>query len=472
LKTGVVEPYRLPKGPNLFVDWRYVRAGAVQWVSKDNTPLSLWGVEGQAGTRPSPMDVPKGIRIVVQKAQKSEPFLTRNKPWEHMLYCYSTVIYTEACYRLWYEVSTPEHADILCYAESKDGMVWDKPSLGIMQYQGMDANIVFGGSLCPETGFHGGGVFPDPSATSGERYKMVFLGKTGVCGAVSHDGLHWKQFAEPLLALSSDTQNTAYYDDSLKRYVGFFRMWRHGRRCVGRAETDVFHRWPNPTPVLCPSPSQDASDDWYTNSKSTYPGTVDYHFMFPALYHRAVDSTELHMFSSPDGIVWIQVPGGPVLSPGPPGSWDSGCIFGGVGLVPLPNDRVGLPYTGFPVPHKYPRSLPMGSIAYALWPRERLTALEASEEGEFTTPRLIFTGRKLLLNVQTKRAGQVLAEAADSHGTPLPGRSFAEADPVNGDAADFPVTWKGEADLGHTVGQPVVLRFRLRAAKLFAFEFV
>ena len=24
------------------------------------------------------------------------------------------------------------------------------------------------------------------------------------------------------------------------------------------------------------------------------------------------------------------------------------------GLVPLPNDRIGLPYTGFHVPHKYP----------------------------------------------------------------------------------------------------------------------
>lgn len=74
-----------------------------------------------------------------------------------MLYCYSTLIYGEEGHLLWYEVSTPERAYLLCYAKSKDGVVWDKPSLGVVKYQGMDTNIVFGGSLCPETGYYGGG---------------------------------------------------------------------------------------------------------------------------------------------------------------------------------------------------------------------------------------------------------------------------------------------------------------------------
>lgn len=444
----------------------------VQWVSKDNVPLSVWGMEGPTDAYPAPKDVPKGIRIVAQKAQKSDPFLTRTESWEYMLYCYSTLIYDEGWYRLWYEVSTPERADLLCYAESKDGFVWDKPPLGIMKYRGMDTNIVFGENLCLETGYHGGGVFLDPSAPISERYKMVFLGKYGVYGAFSPDGVHWNQILKPLVALSSDTQNIAYYDNLLKRYVGFFRLWRYGRRLIGRAETDNFHQWPMPVPVLWPSLEQLPSDDWYTNSKTIYPGTVNYHFMFPALYHRAIDSTELYMFSSPDGILWSQVPGGPVLSPGPPGSWDCGCVFGGCGLVPLPNNRIGLPYMGFHVPHKYPRNIPMGAIAYAWWPKGRLAALEAAESGSFSTLPLAFSGRRLLLNVQTLRVGQVLTEIADEKGQPLPGRSFSEADPITGDYFDVPVTWKGEADLGHETDQPVILRFRMRAAKLFAFEFV
>ena len=50
---------------------------------------------------------------------------------------------------------------------------------------------------------------------------------------------------------------------------------------------------------------------------------------------------------------------------------------------------------GFPVPHKYPRSQRTGAIAYAWWPKGRLVALEALEEGEFSTPQLVFTGLKL-----------------------------------------------------------------------------
>jgi len=127
---------------------------------------------------------------------------------------------------------------------------------------------------------------------------------------------------------------------------------------------------------------------------------------------------------------------------------------------------------GYHVPHKYPRTKPLGAIAYAWWPKGRLAALEAVEEGEFSTPLLIFSGRRLLLNVQTKKAGQVLVEVADNQGRPLPGRSFSDADPINGDFFDFPVSWKAETDLGDISGQPVVLRFRMKGARLFSFEFI
>jgi len=509
---GKLEPYKLSEGPHFFVDWRYVQAGAVGWVSKDGRPIGLWGPEGVVGpvdAQPAPRSVPRGIRLVAQKAQKSEPFLTWTKPWERMIFCYSTLIYDERLYRLWYECVSPEQwtkhtqgsANLLCYAESKDGIAWDKPSLGIVKYEGLDTNIVFGGNLCPESGFTGGTVFVDPSAPSSERYKVIFLGKasrqkmeeyrrnrpndidpialsatgeaTAVFGGTSPDGLHWKQVPEPLVVQCSDTQNTAYYDPQLKRYVWYARCnWYYGRRSVGRAETDNFRRIPLPEMILWPGPNLLPSDDWYTNAKTLYPGTNDIHLMFPAMYHRAEDNIEIYMASSPDGILWSLLPGGPALSPGPPGSWDGGCIFAGCGLVPLPNNRIGLPYVGFPVPHKYPRSQPMGAIAYAWWPKGRLAALEAPGIGEFSTPQLLFTGRKLLLNFQTKRTGEILVEVANSRGQTLPGRSFSDADPLNGDFLDFPVTWKGEADLGYEPGQPVILRFHMRASKLFAFEFV
>jgi hypothetical protein len=271
----------------------------------------------------------------------------------------------------------------------------------------------------------------------------------------------------------SDTTNVVHYDAQLEKYVWYARCnWFYGRRSIGRAETDDFRRWPGPEMLVWPSTDLHPSDDWYTNSKTTYPGAADHHLMFPALYHHADDTTELRIFSSPDGIIWSEVPGDPVLTPGPPGAWDGGCVFGGLDLIPLSGNRVALPYTGYLYPHKYPRnSLTMRSrVAYAHWPEGRLGALEAPEAGSFTTLPLVFEGNSLSLNLQTKHAGHVLVEAADRQGRPLPGRSFDDADPITGDYLGRPVTWNGEPHLNKSPGQPVLLRFKLRAAKLFAFN--
>ena len=56
-------------------------------------------------------------------------------------------------------------------------------------------------------------------------------------------------------------------------------------------------------------------------------------------------------------------------------------------------------------------------------------------------------------------------------GPALKNRSFTECDPLWGDRSRATVTWQGQADLGAYAGRPVVLRFRMRSAKLFAFTF-
>jgi hypothetical protein len=73
----------------------------------------------------------------------------------------------------------------VCYAESNDGIVWRKPALGIVDFEGSrDNNLVVRGP-------HGAGVFldarePDPA----RRYKMFFQDKT-TSGGFSRDGIRW-----------------------------------------------------------------------------------------------------------------------------------------------------------------------------------------------------------------------------------------------------------------------------------------
>jgi hypothetical protein len=92
--------------------------------------------------------------------------------------------------------------------------------------------------------------------------------------------------------------------------------------------------------------------------------------------------------------------------------------------------------------------------------------------GEFTTPPLIFAGNRLQLNAACHGLGEIWVEIQDEHGAPIPG--FAQADAVsvdrNGTAQE--VWWQGGPDVSSLAGRPVRLRFIMRSAKLFAFQFV
>jgi hypothetical protein len=200
------------------------------------------------------------------------------------------------------------------------------------------------------------------------------------------------------------------------------------------------------------------------------PGTTDYHVMFPLCWSLIDDHFDFHLATSPDGIVWGLVPGGPVCRPGRPGDWDGGVVAPGLGLVDLPGDRMGILVAGSPVPHKHPRQPPLGALAWAWWPKGRLVALQAETEGSFALWPLLFEGRTARLNFRTAPAGYVTVEALGPEGV-LPGRSFDDCDPLSGDHLDHPITWRGESDLSHAEDAPVTLRFRLRCAELYSVAF-
>ena len=259
-----------------------------------------------------------------------------------------------------------------------------------------------------------------------------------IAGAVSPDGLQWTPIPEPLMIHFSDTVNTCYWDESSHKYVGYFRTWRYGRRCVGRAETDDFRHWPStPTTILTAPLDNHPSDDVYTNCRTLYPGSDSTHLMFPALYHRVDDCRETYLASSEDGVNWQFVPGGPVVKRGSLGQWNGSDVVANPGIVPFGANRVALPLTGYAHAHKYPRgSEPFGKVGWAVWSKDRLCAINAPEVGEFATPELLLTGGELRLNVKTVEAGAVWVELRDAYGQTIPGHSFAEADPITGDNPD------------------------------------
>jgi hypothetical protein len=103
--------------------------------------------------------------------------------------------------------------------------------------------------------------------------------------------------------------------------------------------------------------------------------------------------------------------------------------------------------------------------------------------GEFTTPVLTFTGALLLLNAACYGLGEIWVEIQDDAGVPIPGFAHqgasasagqgAGSDAVsidrNGTAQE--VWWRNGPDVSALAGRPVRLRFVMRSAKLFAFQF-
>lgn len=244
-----------------------------------------------------------------------------------------------------------------------------------------------------------------------------------------------------------------------------------GRRSIGRTESSTFGNFPLSEFVLVPGPEMLPSDVLYTNGRTTIPGNPTLHVMFPTVWHQADDSTSVTMAGSHNGQVWSFLPGGYVLDTAPFGEWDGGCIFARPNLIELADGAFALPYTGYNVPHKYPRGKFKFDTGYMVWPKGRIVAMEAPSLGEFATVGIMPPGRKLLLNAEIRRAGSLAIEVADLGGNPLPGRSFEDCDRLVGDLYLAPVTWKGQADLGNPDGSPVVLRFKMDTARLYSLDF-
>jgi hypothetical protein len=507
-------PFRLSANLLLFHDWRFVSHGGFSWLGPDDQKRPLWGQDPVPEMHFVPRDIPWGIRLAVQQPHLDEPCFLPEKPWEFFVGA-SALVHEEGRYRLWYETCPPADFDkptagegnVLCYAESDDGLHWERPSLGLAEYEGStENNIVFGGSLSRQFGFHGGCVFRDPSAPPEERYKTFHLGLIspealakyrrerpedvdphslrsegrvwGLCGGVSPDGLHWTALPEPLLVHTSDTHNICHYDPALQKYVAYVRTWYYGRRSIGRTETDDFRRFPPPEVVVFPGPDLGPTDLWYANGKTLYPGTTEYHLMFPLLWRVAEDRWYVHLATSPEGKLWAFPPGSEILRPGLDGSWNAAGGSVGYGMVPLPGDRVGVMYSSIAVPHKYPRrlrplyqtSVAQWGAGWVWWPKGRLVAVEARERGEFMTVPLLFEGQEARLNFRTAPSGSVLVEAVGTNGV-LPGRSFADGDPLHGDHLARPISWRGETHLPRQEEEPVSFRFRLHAAEVFGVEF-
>ena len=167
--------------------------------------------------------------------------IVHDAPWEGAGSGYHSVIRDGDLYRMYYrgshydtETKKATHPEVTCYAESKDGVSWTKPALGLFEFDGSKQNnIVWRG-----IGTHCMAVFKDtnPACPPEARYKAIGRGRpTGEKGlyvSQSPDGLHWTLIKDKPVITEGyfDSQNLAFWDDYSQTYREYHRTFVNGVR--------------------------------------------------------------------------------------------------------------------------------------------------------------------------------------------------------------------------------------------------
>ncbi len=115
-----------------------------------------------------------------------------------------------------------------CYAESQDGIHFERPKLHLHKINGSDDNnVILSGAMS-----HNFAPFLDtnPAAKPEERYKALAGLANHLCGYVSADGIHWQKLRdEPVMTKGSfDSLNLAFWDEIGINYRRLQPVWRRG----------------------------------------------------------------------------------------------------------------------------------------------------------------------------------------------------------------------------------------------------
>ena len=425
----------------------------------------------------------------------NKPLIVVDRPWEaHVVNC-STVIPTEdgtgfrMYYYCWSEgTSANRRRSFMCYAESRDGIQWDKPALGQYEWEGSkDTNILDPGP---------GAVFRTPWEADPQKR---FQGVGGMYHAFSSpDGLHWKQESTEPIASGGDTShfywdpNTRLFRANIKGGAGTGvsdHVSGLRRRTVGFAETVDLTKFPPLRMVMAPD---DIDDLWCrpdTVQRTHFYAcpVVPYETMYIGLLqiYRAEEPEGyfhgplwLELVSSRDGIHWNRVEPDPSIK-GPYETWtttrppllslgkyrefDRGMVIAPTPL--LVDDELWVYYTGYDEMHDW---LPYKSaIGLAKMRKDGWASLDADESpGQITTRRLENAGGGLQVNYDA-RGGSIRVEVLDADGQVIPGYGRDECEPLAGDAIRGRVAWKTADTL--PAGAPIRLRFLLDRARIYSF---
>jgi hypothetical protein len=412
----------------------------------------------------------------------ANPVLVQEHPWEkRILEIYGTVLFDPARgkFRCWYLGNeykdgipdNPEHPRTAeyytCYAESQDGVVWNKPLGGTEPFGNHPRHNI----VIPNT--HGFCVLPTPEDPDPER---KYKGAGGAVFGTSPDGIQWTLTSWREAIGKNDTSTCLIHWKG--QYLAFVRaqvpdpQWPGVMRGIGLSVSTDFQNWSPKETVL----TTDAMDGYpwtqpYGISVAPY-GDVLIGFLW--LLHldekegnNKLGTMDVQLVASRDGRNWTRVGERETFLAPSPGEWDRGGVFPGTSLI-VRDDVVSIYYTG--VDTRHGEGWGKTSVGLATLPADRFVGWEQIEKdspGVMTTKTFKAESGQLLVNAQAE-PGDLTVEVLDPKGVPIPGFGAQESRLTRHDDLRYEVTWDVGAPPTNT---PISLRFVLTGGQLFSFQF-
>jgi hypothetical protein len=447
--------------------------------------------------------------LVLHEPQVKEVVVNHDEPWEGDGCDFHNIVDDDGLYRMYYlgwETMDPDVTEhkprpiVVCYAESRDGIVWEKPHLNICEFEGSTKNnIILDSETAKYDNFF---VFIDknPQCPDSERYKGVGLDGNDhyLWCFTSSDGIHFTKSWRITNQGKFDTLNTALWDKHSGRYFCYIRDFHdvpadgnlnEGVRDVRWLVSDDFKNWS--TPVLL---DFGEGDDYpiYTNVVQQYYRADHMFIGFPSRYvekkewtrdfdqlagaemrkkrmqvhpRYGLTVTDCVFMSSRDGAVWDRWDEA-FLRPGPERhfNWVYGDCYPAWGLVETKSSLPHAPnelsmYTYDNHWSMNPTHLRRYTIRI-----DGFVSLRAKyQPARAVLKPVIFNGQKLSINFATSAAGSVRIQLRG-------GGQVINSVEMIGDSLDRTVAFK-DSDVASLAGMPVEMEITMRDADIYSFRF-
>lgn len=443
---------------------------------------------------------PKGepVKRVLHQARKhpANPVLTGDDP-SHLW-----VLREEGgLFRMWYQ-SNVKSAEVsagkgmytvtVAYAESKDGVRWEKPALDLFpdaQRFHLPRNSVIHHVEQPQCESNAPQIIEVPEKDRrGYRYLMTYTMSTAPLNGIrligSQDGIHWDHANDARIArLSSDTHNTIHYDAEHDEYVMFCRS-KHIYRAPGQtremissgesrrgmsrmSSRKLWVEWAvRPQTILMPD-ERDAElgYNYFMAMPVHRHAGIWWGMLAPFLWN---DLYASEIAWSRDGWTFQRLPARQhFIEFGPDGAWDHSMVVASPRWVEV-GDEWWFYYAGFDGSHDDPKGR-TGAIGLAMIRKEGFISQRGPKTGGVVCTRALrWPGGELIVNASA-HAGTMKVRVSDELRKPITGFDYDDMPAFTGDRVAHQVRWNGRS-LNELEGQIVRLEFQLHDADLFTFR--